>query len=205
MLSISGCGSSGTGASVARQASPAAPGSTREAPSPPLAQTPHSPTIGVVTGAELPGGMIASRYTCHGADISPQLSWKGLPGALSGAKEVLVLVRTIVRHHPVITNWAVAGISPAVNYLGAGRLPPGAVVGRNSFGEIGYSLCPPSSGPGEGGLITIAIYGLPEVIPLKPGFSPAVLKGHLEGPGIQWGSVVLFGHAPVKAQGATGG
>lgn len=194
-LAIGGCGSSGTGSSATGHAASSTSGAAGNASSPP-GQTPHAPTIGVATGAEGPGQVIEARYTCHGANTSPQLSWKGLPGALAGAKEVIILVRTIARGHGITTNWAVAGISPTVTYIRAGTLPPGAVVGRNSFGQVGYSVCPPPNTPGVGGLITMAVYALPEQLGLTSGFSPEALKGHLERSGVQWGSVLLFGHTP---------
>lgn len=147
----------------------------------------HGPTIGVATGARAPNGVVRTIHTCFGMNISPQLSWKGLPGALSNAKEIVILVKTL-SHGKIETNWAVAGIKPTVNYIHAGELPAGAIVGKNSYGEVGYKLCPPN----HEGLITMGIDALPEVVSVKRGFDPAVLNHALESPEVNWGSAVMF-------------
>jgi phosphatidylethanolamine-binding protein (PEBP) family uncharacterized protein len=191
---LAACGSSGgstsakstgaTGTTGSRLAGvPLAPGQGQGGPN-----GAHGPTIGVATGARAPNGVVREIHTCYGRNISPQLSWKGLPGALANAKEIVVLVHTLARGK-VETNWAVAGIKPSVDYIPPGRLPPGAIVGKNSYGEVGYRLCPPN----HEGLITMGIDALPEVVPLKSGFDPSTLNKALESPEVAWGSAVMFG------------
>lgn len=198
LATLAGCGSSGgststkssgaSGATGSRLAGvPLAPGQSGGGPN-----GSHGPTIGVATGARAPNGVVREIHTCYGRDISPQLSWKGLPGALASAKEIVVLVHTLSRGK-VETNWAVAGIKPSVDYIPPDALPPGAIVGKNSYGEVGYKLCPPK----HEGLITMGIDALPEVIPLKTGFDPSTLNHALESPEVAWGSAVMF--ASVRA------
>jgi phosphatidylethanolamine-binding protein (PEBP) family uncharacterized protein len=178
-----GCGSSSTpqrSATASERSSPAAPGAP--------AQSSHSPSIGVATGARAKNNVIWPRYTCYGENASPQLSWKGLPGVIAGAKEVLIVVRTLQRGS-VSTNWAVAGISPSVDYFPARTLPKGAIVGRNSFGKIGYSVCPSNS---ASALVTIGVYALPTAHALKSGFDVESLRTELASPEVQWGSVLLL-------------
>ena len=55
------------------------------------------------------------------------------------------------------------GSSPASTTSRRARLPPGAIVGKNSYGEVGYKLCPPN----HEGLITMGIDALPEVDPAE--------------------------------------
>jgi phosphatidylethanolamine-binding protein (PEBP) family uncharacterized protein len=142
-------------------------------------------TIGVVSIAQLNDGTIAAPFTCHGKDLSPQLFWRGAAGTLENAKELLVVARTFTKGHRT-WNWAVAGISPTVDRIRTGKLPAGAVVGRNSFGKVGYEVCPPS-----GALITIAVYALPRNLHLKPGFNPETLLPVLGSGEVQWGTVMM--------------
>jgi phosphatidylethanolamine-binding protein (PEBP) family uncharacterized protein len=189
---LAGCGSSGnaktadttgaTGSTGSRIPGVIPPGPSQGGPN-----GSHGPTIGVATGARAPNGVVREIHTCYGRNISPQLSWKGLPGALASAKEIVVLVHTLARGK-VETNWAVAGIKPSTNYIPPGALPPGAIVGKNSYGEVGYKLCPPH----HEGLITMGIDALPEVVPVKTGFDPSALNKALENPEVAWGSAVMF-------------
>ena len=63
---------------------------------------------------------------------------------------------------------ALAGIDPGLGEIGAAKLPKGAVVGTNSAGKVGYSLCPP--GPGE--TYMLALYALPRSLSTRTGESP---------------------------------
>jgi phosphatidylethanolamine-binding protein (PEBP) family uncharacterized protein len=130
--------------------------------------------------------VISPRYTCQGGNVTPPLLWAGVP---PHSAELLVFVRTILEGH-VTTNWALAGLSPSLQKLEAGKLPSGAIVGRNSLGKVGYSLCPSPSG----GLITMGVYAVPHGLGLKTGFNPEQLKPLLGGGEIAWGGVPMLGH-----------
>jgi phosphatidylethanolamine-binding protein (PEBP) family uncharacterized protein len=83
-------------------------------------------------------------------------------------------------------NWAVAGLSPSLHRLAAGKLPAGAIVGRNSFGKESYSLCP---GPGAGApLVAIGVVALPHPVSVAQGFPPGALTSAVSGPGVGLGS-----------------
>jgi phosphatidylethanolamine-binding protein (PEBP) family uncharacterized protein len=97
-------------------------------------------------------------------------------------------VRTIANGH-LSTGWAVAGIDPAAGSIPEGRLPAGAVVGRNSAGKIGYSVCPPRRA-----LVSMGVYALPRTLALKRGFDPETLKPQLESYATHWGSSIMFEH-----------
>jgi phosphatidylethanolamine-binding protein (PEBP) family uncharacterized protein len=131
--------------------------------------------------------LLARRYTCRGANVSPPVRWVGVTGQ---AKEILVLVRTLLGPGRFVVNWAVAGISPSAQGIAEGKLPAGAIVGRNSFGRVGYSLCPAKGAPL--GLVVIAVNALPHKLGLPPGFDPAVVNSESIQPGVQWGSVFAY-------------
>jgi phosphatidylethanolamine-binding protein (PEBP) family uncharacterized protein len=184
LVVLGGCGSSSSKPSSAARTGTFAPPLPVQPQGNPRA---HGATIGVASGAHDKNGVILPRFTCKGANVSPQLSWKGLPGVLADTKEIVILAHTLTKKGIQI-NWAVANIKPSVNYIEATQLPHGAIVGRNSFGTLGYNMCPP-----KGALISIGIDALPREVPVKPGFDPKTLYPILESGEVQWGSVVMVG------------
>jgi phosphatidylethanolamine-binding protein (PEBP) family uncharacterized protein len=91
--------------------------------------------------------------------------WSGVP---RDTRELAVFV---LNFQPVggklFFGWAVAGLNPTSHGISAGTLPPKAVVGRNSFGRVGYSICPPK-GKREG--YAVKVVALPHKINAKSGF-----------------------------------
>jgi hypothetical protein len=73
------------------------------------------------------------------------------------------------RNGKLVVAWAVAGLNPSLGELVAGVLPEGAVVGKNTEGKTGYSLCP-AKGANES--YVIAVYALREKLPVSAGFDP---------------------------------
>lgn len=127
-----------------------------------------SPVIHASTGSP---GSIPRSYTCDGANTSPPLKWRGIP---AGTAELALFVMNLQPvNGKLYFDWAVAGIDPASAGLEAGRLPKGAVVGRNSSGHTGYSIC-----PAEGGAETyaLALYALPKRLSPSGGFDPLALR-----------------------------
>ena len=186
LVAVSGCGSSGGGKTTSAAASAAAKASSKTIPR--RAHAPHHATVKVTSAAVTPAGGLVLRYSCRGADISPALHWILPEGAEAKTKEILVFVRTIAEK-TVLTNWAVAGIAPNVDHLEAGKLPAGAIVGRNSFGKTDYHLCPKTEA-----IVTMGVYALPRTVSVARGFEPETLRGELEDPSVQWGGAELFYH-----------
>lgn len=99
-----------------------------------------------LTGPWLPGGVIDPLYTCDGADISPPLSWGGVP---EGTVEIAVAMvdDSAVSDGQPFVHWVIGGLDPAEIAVAEGDVPPGAVQALNFFGEVGYNgPCPP---PGD--------------------------------------------------------
>jgi phosphatidylethanolamine-binding protein (PEBP) family uncharacterized protein len=108
-------------------------------------------------------------YTCDGRGTSPALRWQGVP---QGTAELILFVMNV---QPVggklFFDWAVAGLSPELEEIEAGKLPTGTVVGRNSFGRAGYEICP------EGAeTYVFALFALPKKLSAASGFDPAALR-----------------------------
>src|SRR5262245_3704157 len=87
------------------------------------------------------GGAIPATYTCRGADVSPPLSWTGVP---AGTVELALVMRDIDPQAEGFVHWVVAGMAPAVGGLAEATAPPG-VQAENDFGRPGWAgPCPPS-------------------------------------------------------------
>ncbi|HEV3320453.1 MAG TPA: YbhB/YbcL family Raf kinase inhibitor-like protein [Solirubrobacteraceae bacterium] len=137
----------------------------------------HVPTvtIKVSSPAYRGAGAIHVRYTCDGADASLPLQWSTIPKGIAE----LVLFVTDFNEKPqggeTFFSWAVAGLHPTLRGLAGGTLPAGAIVGRNSFGQSRYSVCPPKGGGVHHFLVVL--YALPHSVSAQPGFAAnALLK-----------------------------
>lgn len=94
------------------------------------------------------GTEIPTEYTCDGADISPPLSWSGIP---TGTKSLVLIVEDPDAPSGVFRHWAVFDIPSGTGGLGAGYGPTHPARGfreaRNDFGNQGYGgPCPPRGG-----------------------------------------------------------
>jgi phosphatidylethanolamine-binding protein (PEBP) family uncharacterized protein len=144
-------------------------GPPEQAPTP--AQQAHATVASMsLESPELPatGSLVALpvTYTCDGKDTWPELRWQGVP---PGTAELTLFAMNV---QPVegklFFDWAVAGLDPGLESIAAGRLPNEAVVGRNSFGKSGYSICPAESSE----TYMFALYALPRRLSPARGFDP---------------------------------
>jgi hypothetical protein len=87
------------------------------------------------------GGTVPVPFTCDGDNISPPLSWSGVP---EGATELRISLRDPDAPGGTFTHWLVAGIDPSSSGVDQDAAPAGGVEEMNSFGERGYGgPCPP--------------------------------------------------------------
>lgn len=138
-----------------------------------------------LTSAGFPaGGVITSRHTCAGEDISPPLAWASTPPAT----ELALVVRD--RNAEGFVHWVVTGIDPAVQGFGEGGIPEGAVEATNSTGTLGwFGPCPPA-GSGTH-TYDLVLHALPEPLALEPGLPAAEAARRVEG--ASSGQAVLSG------------
>lgn len=114
--------------------------------------------------------ILPATYTCDGTDTWPTLRWSGIP---AGTAELALLVLNVEPvNEALFFDWAVAGLEPTLTGLDSGKLPKGAIVGKNSFGKTGYSICPPQGHE----TYVFALYALPSSIPAQKGFDPKALR-----------------------------
>jgi phosphatidylethanolamine-binding protein (PEBP) family uncharacterized protein len=122
-----------------------------------------SPNVAAGAGSVM---QLPAKYTCDGADTWPTLRWKGTPAGTAELALFAMNVQPVGGH--LFFDWAITGIEPGLEEIEAGKLPKGAVVGRNSFGKNDYSICP----EGQGEIYIFALYAMPEKVPAGPGFDP---------------------------------
>jgi len=102
------------------------------------------------SGSFMADGMIPSRLTCEGQNISPQLSWTGLP---PNTKSLALIVDDPDAPDPAAprmtwVHWVLYNIPPGAANLPEGvavkDLPPGSRQGLNDWQHTGYGgPCPP--------------------------------------------------------------
>lgn len=91
------------------------------------------------------GEVIPVRHTCDGSDISPEISWSGVP---EGTKSFVLIMDDPDAPIGTFTHWVVYDIPAGVRELPEG-LPKsdridGIKQGINDFGYVGYGgPCPP--------------------------------------------------------------
>ncbi len=136
----------------------------------------------ITSSAFLEGEMIPKLYTCDGADVSPDLSWTGVPENSLG----LVLICDDP-DAPVGTwvHWVLFNIPAGEPGLPAeiapeAILPNGAKHGTNDFRRLGYGgPCP----PGGTHRYFFKLYALDQVLGLESGATKAqveeAMKGHI--------------------------
>jgi Raf kinase inhibitor-like YbhB/YbcL family protein len=136
------------------------------------------------------GTAIPAQHTCSGADLSPPLSWEGLP---LGTRAVALIcddpdapVRTWV-------HWVLYGLPANTTELPAGlstdpQLADGSRQGVNDFGRSGYGgPCPP---PGAPHRYFFKIYALDAELDLPAGASKRELLAAMEGHVLDEGALI---------------
>jgi Raf kinase inhibitor-like YbhB/YbcL family protein len=107
-------------------------------------------TITLTSTAFVHQGAVPSRYTCDGANVSPPLTWKGVP---AGTKSLALIVADPDAPDPKApkmtwVHWVVYDLPPDAHGLREAipskGLPPGTLEGANDWGKTGYGgPCPP--------------------------------------------------------------
>ena len=131
------------------------------------------------------GGDIPKKFTCDGADASPELSWTEPPAGTQGFALIADDPDAPVGNW---THWVLYDLPPATTSLPEGvskidELPGGERQGRNDFRKIGYNgPCPP---PGKAHRYFFKLYALGSKLNLKPGASKQeveqAMQGHILG------------------------
>ena len=126
------------------------------------------------------GGMIPSKYTCDGDDVSPPLSWEGIP---EGTKSIALICDDPDAPMGTWVHWVLFNLPPDAKGLPE-AVPPvaelenGARQGTNDFRRLGYGgPCP----PGGTHQYYFKLYALDTVLELHSGATKADLLKAMEG------------------------
>jgi Raf kinase inhibitor-like YbhB/YbcL family protein len=101
----------------------------------------------VTSAAFAEGAAIPSQYTCDGRNVSPPLTWEGVPAS---AKTLALIADDPDAQRGVWTHWVVFNLPASERGLteavpATETLANGAKQGKNDFGNAGYGgPCPPS-------------------------------------------------------------
>jgi Raf kinase inhibitor-like YbhB/YbcL family protein len=103
--------------------------------------------ITLASGAFRPNQPIPARYTCDGEDVSPPLTWTGVPAGTRSLALIIDDPDAPDPKHPrqVWVHWVVYNLPPDCTGLTeAAALPAGTQVGRNDWQRADYGgPCPP--------------------------------------------------------------
>lgn len=126
------------------------------------------------------GGIIPAKYTCDGADVSPELSWSELP---EGTQSLALIVDDPDAPGRTFVHWVIFNIGSNRSMLGEGGTYTECVEGVNDMGNNSYSgPCPPTGRPHS---YHFKLYALDTRLSLKRGSTKREVekaaKGHIIG------------------------
>ena len=187
LLSPAGCTTGDSG--------PSEGGAALEEPEP-AAGSAGPAEIELTTTAFEPGGPIPAKYTEDAEDVSPPLSWSGLP---KGTQELALICDDPDAPNPERpapdpwVHWVIYKIPAEATGLSEGipdsvRLddPPGAVQGKNSWPTTGYRGPAPPPGSGTHRYV-FKLYALDSELEIEPDADKqtliAAMSGHVIGEG----------------------
>jgi Raf kinase inhibitor-like YbhB/YbcL family protein len=136
--------------------------------------------INITSSAFQDGGLIPSKYTCDGADVSPPLQWSGIP---QDTKFLALICDDPDAPAKTWVHWVVYDLPPNIAQLPEAvpdteSLAAGGKQGRNDFGKIGYGgPCP----PGGTHRYFFKLYALASQTSLQPGATKEQLLKAIEG------------------------
>lgn len=119
--------------------------------------------------------IIPVQYTCDAENVSPPLVWSGVP---DGAVEMVLLFEDLDGPGGPQVYWVLFGLDPTLGGLEEGKLPAGAVGGKNDYGRTDWAgPCPPVGRPHRYAFTLLALgepSGLPEGASPRQDLPPAL-------------------------------
>lgn len=154
-------------------------------------------TIQLQSSAFASGSAIPKDYTCDGKNLSPPLSWTGVP---AGAQSLVLICEDPDAPTGVFTHWVLYNLAPTVKELKEGFPPQETVAldeqgtsetnphqGKNDFGNLGYGgPCPPSGTHHY----HFEIFALDARLKLPPGATKSQLVEAMKGRTLAQGTLI---------------
>ncbi len=109
---------------------------------------------------------IPRRYAKDGEDVSPPLTWSGVP---ADTAELVLMCEDLDAPSGSFVHWLVTGIEPGSSGVDAGQTPPGGTPLVNGFGEQGWGgPHPPAGDPAHRYFFRLYAVGAPVPLPDAP-------------------------------------
>jgi Raf kinase inhibitor-like YbhB/YbcL family protein len=145
-----------------------------------------SEPIQMTSSAFASGAPIPVQQTCDGKNLSPDLTWEGIP---ADTQSIVIIAEDPDALFKPFTHWVLYDLPPKTRQLPAG-LPPqpflstGGGQGKNDFGRYGYGgPCPPNGTH----RYVFKLYALDQLLDLPAGATKtevlAAIAGHIKATG----------------------
>ena len=127
--------------------------------------------IKITSTAFSDGAEIPVQYTCDGANLSPPLSWTGVPPE---AKSLILTVKDPDAPSGTFVHWVLYNLPPDLGGLSDDtpaeeELDNGAMQCTNGFGSLGYGgPCPPQGDEAHRYLFDLYALDVELALPKKP-------------------------------------
>jgi Raf kinase inhibitor-like YbhB/YbcL family protein len=132
---------------------------------------------------------IPIKYGYHQQNVSPELGIQNVPAE---ARSLVLIVDDPDAPAGLWTHWLVWNLPASITSIPEGKLPPGAVEGKNSFGHVRYDGPAPPFGTHR---YFFHLYALDSSLPLPAGSTRAALEqamgGHVKGKAETFGTYRL--------------
>ena len=151
--------------------------SEREAPLTPAKPSAPEKSLALSSSAFANGAVIPAEYTADGADVSPPLSWTGVP---EGTRSLVLIVDDPDAPVGTWDHWVVYDLPADTRELAkAAALPKGALDGSNSWGRTGYGG--PAPPPGKPHRYHFELDALRQPLGLAAGAKKAAVEAAMQG------------------------
>ncbi|MBI5022907.1 MAG: YbhB/YbcL family Raf kinase inhibitor-like protein [Candidatus Magasanikbacteria bacterium] len=140
-------------------------------------------------------GVIPSRYTCDGKNISPPLAWSNVP---PGTKSLALIMDDpdvpLQAKVPVWDHWIIFNIPVTVTRIEEGKNPEG-ILGINTNGKNAYGgPCPPD----REHRYFFKLYALDSLLTLEAGVTKQEVKEAMKGHVLAKTELIgLYNHDPI--------
>ncbi|NJR64633.1 MAG: YbhB/YbcL family Raf kinase inhibitor-like protein [Leptolyngbyaceae cyanobacterium CRU_2_3] len=159
-------------------------------PPTPTSNVPAPKRLILTSPAFATDGVIPTKFTCDGENISPPLKWEPPP---PGTQGLSLIVEDPDAPNKTFTHWVVYDLPANVRQLPEKLIPQpflqgGGMQGKSSFGQYGYGgPCPPSGTH----RYVFKLYALDQVMDLPAGTNRSdlikAMQGHILAEGILTG------------------
>jgi Raf kinase inhibitor-like YbhB/YbcL family protein len=132
-------------------------------------------TIQITSSAFTEGGKIPRIYTCDDQNVSPPLSWMGVP---TDTVSLALIMDDPDAPSGTWVHWVLYNLQPDLTSLEQGKTGLGTD-GKNDFSRLGYGgPCPPR---GSSHRYYIKLYAIDSHLDLKSGATKAQVEGAMRG------------------------